>query len=79
MNYTLEYITDVIQKTKLSDREKYVLSMRMNGVSMDEICKTLKPPAYIGKEHITRERVRQLESRAIRKLRDILIRAKVYA
>jgi RNA polymerase primary sigma factor len=62
-----EQVKDVLQS--LNDRERQIIMMRFGFVdgqsrSLEEIGKTL---------HVTRERVRQIESKALRKLRQVSI------
>lgn len=72
-NQTVENIFEMIHMTDLTEREKDVLCMRLSGWTLDEISKVMKPmKEFKGKVvdgHIDRERVRQIEAKAVRKLR----------
>ena len=64
-NACREEFMNIIEKSKLSDREILVLALRFG--LYDGYCHTLEA---VGKRfHVTRERVRQIEATAIRKLR----------
>lgn len=64
-NQLKEIMADVIDNVLTSDREKKVLRLRF-GIG-DEIPRTLEQVAAV--YNVTRERVRQIESKAIKKLR----------
>jgi hypothetical protein len=79
MNITQELLTKFIQQSPLLEREKFVIVNRLWGKSIEGVGLEM-PPVKIGnfyrtekaklkRNHITRERVRQIEARACRKLR----------
>lgn len=59
MNYTIETLAELIQQTNLTDREKYVVCMRLAGATLKEIGERFG---------VDRERTRQIEGKAMRKL-----------
>ena len=71
--YAVQELMNIIDKLNLKDREKNILNARF-GINDGEF-KTLEE---VGKEYnVTRERVRQIEAKALRKLR-FALRARGY-
>lgn len=66
-----DQLTTIFASSNLTDRERACVELRFGldrgkPRSLDEVAKTLAP--MIGRSHISRERVRQIQSKAMRKL-----------
>lgn len=66
-----DQLTTIFASSNLTDRERACVELRFGldrgkPRSLDEVAKTLAP--MIGRPHISRERVRQIQSKAMRKL-----------
>ena len=72
-NHDIPKDTSCLDKvlTTLTPREEWVLRQRYSGKTLEEIGKLLPNPfpALYGHTHLSKERIRQIESKALRKLR----------
>ena len=73
MNYTIESISEFIDKLLYSERERFVLKERLEGTTLKEIGKNIKTDRESrGKKidgYLEQERVRQIEAKGIRRIK----------